>query len=277
MSDWWRGAVTYQVYPRSFQDSNGDGVGDLPGITRRLPYLAESWGGCRLALALSSSSPMKDMGYDVSDYCEVDPVFGTLADFDALIARAHDLGLKVIIDQVLSHTSDQHPVLRGSAASDRLNDKADWYVWADARNTTALPPCNWLSVFGGSCLAMGCAPEAILPAQLPDLAARPELPQSRRSGLGAGQHALLAGAGGGRVPLRHGELLLPRPPLPRQPRRLPGEDGTRGQPLCDAVSPVLEEPARRTSLWMERIRTLLDEYGAAFCGRDGRRRITRSG
>ncbi|MFM7446482.1 MAG: alpha-amylase family glycosyl hydrolase, partial [Tabrizicola sp.] len=108
MSDWWRGAVTYQVYYRSFQDSNGDGVGDLPGITQRLPYLA-SLGVDAVWLSPFFKSPMKDMGYDVSDYCDVDPVFGTLADFDALVAKAHQLGLKVIIDQVLSHTSDQHP------------------------------------------------------------------------------------------------------------------------------------------------------------------------
>ena len=100
MSDWWRGAVTYQVYPRSFQDSNGDGVGDLPGITRRLDHIA-ALGADAVWLSPFFKSPMKDMGYDVSDYCDVDPVFGTLADFDAMIARAHELGLKVIIDSRL--------------------------------------------------------------------------------------------------------------------------------------------------------------------------------
>ena len=118
MQDWWRGAVTYQVYPRSFQDTNGDGVGDLPGITRRLGHLADL-GVDAVWLSPFFRSPMKDMGYDVSDYQDVDPVFGTLADFDALVARAHELGLKVIIDQVLSHTSDQHPFFAESRR-DRL-------------------------------------------------------------------------------------------------------------------------------------------------------------
>ena len=146
MADWWRGAVTYQVYPRSFQDDNGDGVGDLQGITRRLPYLADL-GVEAVWLSPVFTSPMADMGYDVSDYCDIDPVFGTLADFDALIARAHDLGLKVIVDQVLSHSSDQHPFFQESRSS-RTNPKADWYVWADPR-PDGTPPNNWISIFGG--------------------------------------------------------------------------------------------------------------------------------
>ncbi|NBO21387.1 MAG: alpha-glucosidase, partial [Rhodobacteraceae bacterium] len=146
MQEWWRGAVTYQVYPRSFQDDTGDGVGDLAGIVRRLPYLADLGVDC-IWLSPIFTSPMLDMGYDVSDYCDVDPVFGRLADFDALIARAHDLGLRVIVDQVQSHSSDQHPHFRESRAS-RDNPKADWYVWADPR-PDGTPPNNWLSVFGG--------------------------------------------------------------------------------------------------------------------------------
>jgi alpha-glucosidase len=147
MQDWWRGSVTYQVYPRSFQDTDGDGVGDLPGITARLPYLAEL-GVDAIWLSPIFKSPMADMGYDVSDYTDVDPLFGDLADFDALVARAHGLGLKVIIDQVISHSSDQHPFFAESRRS-RVNPKADWYVWADARPDGS-PPNNWLSVFGGS-------------------------------------------------------------------------------------------------------------------------------
>ena len=106
--EWWRGAVLYQIYPRSFADSDGDGVGDLRGITRRLEYVAEL-GVDGIWISPFFRSPMKDYGYDVSDYCDVDPVFGALADFDALLARAHALGLKVLIDQVYSHTSDAHP------------------------------------------------------------------------------------------------------------------------------------------------------------------------
>ncbi|NTF32625.1 alpha-glucosidase [Rhizobium skierniewicense] len=145
-ADWWRGAVIYQVYPRSFQDTTGDGYGDLSGVTQRLPYIA-SLGVDGIWLSPFFTSPMADMGYDVSDYCNVDPMFGTLADFDALIAEAHRLGLKVIIDQVISHTSDQHPWFKDSRAS-RTNSKADWYVWADPK-PDGTAPNNWLSVFGG--------------------------------------------------------------------------------------------------------------------------------
>ncbi len=146
MDEWWRGAVTYQIYPRSFQDDNGDGVGDLAGITRRLDYVA-GLGVDAIWLSPFFVSPMRDFGYDVEDYCDVDPVFGTLADFDALVGRAHDLGLKVIIDQVLSHSALSHPAFAESRAS-RTGPKADWYVWADPRHD-GTPPNNWLSVFGG--------------------------------------------------------------------------------------------------------------------------------
>ena len=146
MAHWWRGSVTYQVYPRSFQDDNGDGIGDLKGITRRLPHIAGL--GCDAVwLSPIFTSPMLDMGYDVSDYTDVDPSFGTLADFDELVAVAHGLGLRVIIDQVLSHCSDQHPAFAESRAS-RDNPKAEWFVWADPR-LDGTPPNNWLSVFGG--------------------------------------------------------------------------------------------------------------------------------
>lgn len=145
--DWWKGAVIYQIYPRSYQDSNGDGIGDLAGIVKRLPYIA-SLGVDAVWISPFFTSPMKDFGYDVSDYCDVDPMFGTLADFDAVIATAHENGLKVMIDLVLSHTSDQHAWFKDSS-KDRTNDKADWYVWADPKED-GTPPNNWLSIFGGS-------------------------------------------------------------------------------------------------------------------------------
>ncbi len=145
--DWWRGAVIYQIYPRSFQDSNGDGIGDLNGITQRLPYIAEL-GVDAIWISPFFKSPMLDFGYDVSDYTAVDPMFGTMENFDAMIERAHDLGLKVMIDQVISHSSDQHAWFKESRAS-RDNDRADWYVWADAKSD-GTPPNNWLSIFGGS-------------------------------------------------------------------------------------------------------------------------------
>ena len=145
--DWWRGAVIYQIYPRSFQDMNGDGVGDLSGIIQRLPYVA-SLGVDAIWISPFFPSPMLDFGYDVMNYRDVDPMFGTLADFDALIERAHGLGLRVMIDLVLSHTSDQHRWFRESRSS-RDNPKANWYVWADPK-PDGTAPNNWLSIFGGS-------------------------------------------------------------------------------------------------------------------------------
>jgi alpha-glucosidase len=146
MAEWWRGATVYQIYPRSFQDTTGNGIGDLPGITKRLGHVA-SLGVDAIWLSPFFPSPQADMGYDVSDYKGVEPLFGTLTDFDALLKRAHDLGLKVIIDQVLSHTSDKHPWFVESRAS-RTNPKADWYVWAAPR-PDGTAPTNWLSHFGG--------------------------------------------------------------------------------------------------------------------------------
>lgn len=143
---WWRGAVIYQIYPRSFRDSNGDGVGDLEGIIAGLDHVA-SLGVDAIWLSPFFTSPMRDFGYDIADYCDVDPMFGSLADFDRLVARAHGLGLKVLIDQVYSHTSDQHPWFSQSRAA-RTGAKADWYVWADAKPDGS-PPNNWQSVFHG--------------------------------------------------------------------------------------------------------------------------------
>lgn len=144
--DWWRGAVIYQIYPRSFLDSNGDGIGDLPGIVDRLEYIARL-GVDAIWIAPFFPSPMADFGYDIADYCGVDPSFGTLADFDRLLARAHALGLKVLIDQVWGHSSDRHPWFADSR-SNRHASRADWYVWAEAKPDGSAPN-NWLSVFGG--------------------------------------------------------------------------------------------------------------------------------
>jgi alpha-glucosidase len=143
---WWRGAAIYQIYPRSFQDTDGDGIGDLRGITERLGYVADL-GIDAIWISPFYTSPMRDFGYDVSDYCDIDPIFGTLADFDALIARAHGLGLKVIVDQVYAHTSDLHPWFAASRAQ-REGSLADWYVWVDPK-PDGTPPNNWQSVFGG--------------------------------------------------------------------------------------------------------------------------------
>ncbi|WP_343079938.1 alpha-amylase family glycosyl hydrolase [Ostreiculturibacter nitratireducens] len=144
--DWWRGSVTYQIYPRSFMDANGDGIGDLKGITQRLDHIADL-GVDAIWLSPIFTSPMLDMGYDVSNYTDIDPSFGTLADFDDMVAKAHRLGLKVIIDQVISHSSNRHPFFQESRMS-RDNPKADWYVWADPKPDGSAPN-NWQAIFGG--------------------------------------------------------------------------------------------------------------------------------
>ena len=143
---WWQGAAIYQIYPRSFRDTNGDGIGDLAGITAGLDHVA-SLGVDAIWISPFFTSPMRDFGYDVADYCGIDPIFGSLANFDALVVRAHALGLKVIIDQVYAHTSDLHPWFTESRAGGE-GAKSDWYVWADP-NEDGTPPCNWQSVFGG--------------------------------------------------------------------------------------------------------------------------------
>lgn len=149
-TDWWRSAVIYQIYPRSFADSNGDGIGDLLGILKNLDYVA-SLGVDAVWISPFFKSPMKDFGYDISDYRAVDPIFGTLDDFKAILDAAHDRHLKVLIDQVWNHTSDQHPWFLESRES-RDNPKSDWYVWVDPKPDGS-PPNNWLATFGGSAWA----------------------------------------------------------------------------------------------------------------------------
>jgi alpha-glucosidase len=148
-AEWWRSAVIYQVYPRSFADSDGDGLGDLPGITSRLGALA-SLGIDAVWLSPFMRSPQKDAGYDVSDYCDVDPIFGTLADFDAMVTRAHELGLRVLIDLVPNHTSDQHRWFQAALGASEGSADRDFYHFKDGRGANGeLPPNNWLSLFGG--------------------------------------------------------------------------------------------------------------------------------
>ncbi len=143
---WWRDAVVYQIYPRSFADANGDGVGDLAGITAQLDYLADL-GVDALWLSPIFTSPMRDFGYDVADYCGIDPVFGTDADFDALIAGVHERGMRLLLDWVPNHSSDQHPWFVASRSS-RDDPKRDWYVWKD-RSADGSPPNNWRAMFKG--------------------------------------------------------------------------------------------------------------------------------
>jgi alpha-glucosidase len=148
-AEWWRHAVIYQIYPRSFADTNGDGIGDLPGITARLGYVA-ALGVDGIWLSPFYPSPLADGGYDVSGYCDVDPVFGTLADFDRLLRRAHQLGLRVIVDLVPNHTSDQHPWFQAALAAKPGSPERDWYLFRSGRGTGGRePPNNWLSIYGG--------------------------------------------------------------------------------------------------------------------------------
>jgi alpha-glucosidase len=144
---WWQTGTIYQIYPRSFQDSDGDGVGDIGGIIQRLAYLAEL-GVDAIWVSPIFPSPMADFGYDISDYCDIEPLFGDLKTFDRLVAKAHRLGLKVILDYVPNHTSDRHPWFAESRAS-RTNPKRDWYIWRDPGPDGAAPT-NWVSEFGGS-------------------------------------------------------------------------------------------------------------------------------
>ena len=144
---WWQGAVIYQIYPRSFADSNGDGIGDLKGITRHLDYI-KSLGVDAIWITPFFASPQVDFGYDISDYEGIDPQYGTMADCDELLAEAKKRNIKVLFDFVVNHTSDQHPWFKESRSS-RNNPKADWYVWHDGKPGNQ-PPTNWISIFGGS-------------------------------------------------------------------------------------------------------------------------------
>jgi alpha-glucosidase len=146
MFAWWQKGIIYQIYPRSFQDSNGDGIGDLPGIINRLDYVA-GLGVDAIWLSPINPSPMHDFGYDVADYCDVHPMFGTLEDFDRLLAETHRRGMKLILDLVPNHTSDEHAWFTESRSS-RENPKRDWYIWRDPAPDGGLPN-NWLSFFGG--------------------------------------------------------------------------------------------------------------------------------
>lgn len=265
MQEWWRGSVTYQVYPRSFQDDSGDGIGDLPGITRRLQHLA-NLGVDAVWLSPFFRSPMADMGYDVSDYTDVDPVFGTLADFDALLARAHDLGLKVVIDQVLSHSSDKHPHFAESRAS-RTNPKADWYVWADPRHDGS-PPNNWLSVFGGSAWAWDARRKQYYLHNF--LTSQPDLnyhnPEVQDWALDVLRFWLKRGVDGFRFDtvnyFFHDPLLRDNPADFRVKAESEANPYGMQYHLFDKNQP-------QNLAWMERIRGLLDEYGAASVGEVG--------
>ncbi|BBK35998.1 alpha-glucosidase [Allostella sp. ATCC 35155] len=261
---WWRGAVIYQVYPRSFQDSDGNGIGDLPGLLRRLPYIAEL-GVDAVWISPFVKSPMEDFGYDVEDYRKVDPLFGSDADFDRLLAEAHRLGLKVVVDMVLSHTSHRHPWFQESRRS-HDNPRSDWYVWADAK-PDGTPPNNWLSMFGGP--AWSWEPRRRQYYLHHFLAAQPDLDVANP----AVQDALLEecrfwlerGVDGFRLDacncFTHDRLLRDNPPRPAD--MAPTEGVPPGSPYNRQIH-RFDKSQPETLTFLRRLRDLVDLYGDAM-------------
>ena len=198
-TNWWVSGVLYQIYPRSFQDSDGDGIGDLRGIIRRLPYL-KTLGVDAIWLSPIFPSPMADFGYDISDYIGIDPLFGTIGDFDALVAAAHAIGLKIILDLVPNHTSDQHPWFIESRSS-RDNPKRDWYLWRDPKRGRLGPQQLAVGIWRQR-LAIRRRNRAILLSRLSRPAAGPELAQSGGARRDLRRHAVLASQGRRRISRR---------------------------------------------------------------------------
>lgn len=268
-ADWWKGAVIYQVYPRSYQDSDGDGVGDLPGITRRLPHIA-SLGVDAIWISPFFRSPMKDFGYDVSDYRDIDPMFGTLDDFDALVARAHDLGLAVMIDLVLSHSADQHPWFAESRAS-RDNARADWYVWADPK-PDGTPPNNWLSIFGGSAWQWDARRCQYYLHNF--LTSQPDLnfhnPDVQDALLDVARFWLDRGVDGFRLDTinfyTHDAELRDNPPLAPELRK---SDTAPAVNPYNHQSHVYDKSRPENIGFLEKLRAVMDPYGAAAVGEIG--------
>ena len=256
---WWRGATIYQVYPRSFCDSNGDGIGDLPGITSKLEYIA-SLGVDAVWISPFFTSPMKDFGYDVADYCGVDPIFGILSDFDALIAKAHGLGLKILIDQVYSHTSDQHSWFAESRSS-RDNARADWYVWADPK-ADGSPPNNWQSVFGGPAWTWDARRGQYYMHNF--LSSQPQInmhnPKVQDAMLGVAQFWLDRGVDGFRVDAinfaMHDPDLKDNPPAP-------AGNGVRTRPF-DFQLKIHNQSHPDIPVFIARLRALMDRYPERF-------------
>lgn len=256
---WWRGAAIYQIYPRSFCDSNGDGIGDLPGITSRLEHVARL-GVDAIWVSPFFTSPMRDFGYDVADYCGVDPIFGTLEDFDAMVARAHDLGLKVTIDQVYAHTSDLHAWFQESR-QDRTNPKADWYVWADPKPDGS-PPSNWQSVFGGPAWTWDARRRQYYLHNF--LSSQPQVnahnPAVQEALLGVMRFWLDRGVDGFRLDalnfLMHDPTMRDNPPAP--------DDGRRKTRPFDFQLKIYNQSHPDIIGFIQRVRNLCDEYGAVF-------------
>jgi alpha-glucosidase len=264
---WWREAIIYQVYPRSFLDTNGDGIGDLNGITAKLDYIA-GLGVDIVWISPFFTSPMKDFGYDVSDYCNVDPMFGNLDDFDALIAKAHSVGIKIMIDQVMSHSAEAHPWFVESRQS-RNNPKADWYVWADPL-PDGNPPTNWMSVFGGSSWQWDSRRKQYYLHNF--LASQPDLnfhnPEVQQAHLDALRFWLKRGVDGVRMDACnyhfHDQKLRNNPPASNRDSTTVTDVNPYGMQahLYDKTRP-------ENIAFLRRIRMLLDEYDAVAIGEVG--------
>ena len=260
--DWWRGAVIYQIYPRSFQDSNDDGIGDLRGIITRLDYIADL-GVDAIWISPFFVSPMQDFGYDVSDYCDIDPMFGNLADFDTLVMEAHTRGIAVMIDLVLSHTSDQHPWFAESRQS-KGNPKSDWYVWSDPL-PDGTAPNNWLSIFGGSAWQWDGRRQQYYLHNF--LKSQPDLnfhtPAVQKALLDVTRFWLERGVDGFRLDTinfyMHDAQFRSNPPLPFE---------KRNDSIAPQVNPynhqqhIYDRNHPDNILFLQKFRYLLDEYGA---------------
>ena len=260
-NDWWRGAVIYQVYPRSYADSNDDGVGDIKGIISKLDYI-KSLGVEAIWVSPFFPSPMKDFGYDVEDYCDIDPMFGSLTDFNTLVEEAHKRDIKLIIDLVLSHTSDQHPWFLESRSS-LDNPKRDWYVWADPKEDGTAPN-NWISIFGGPAWEWDGVRRQYYMHNF--LTSQPDLnyhnPEVRDAIMDVVKFWLDLGVDGFRLDTvnlyYHDKELRDNPPL--EPGQVMGGVDP-SNPLCMQQT-TMSSTRPENILFLNRLRKMLDEYGA---------------
>ena len=262
--DWWKSAVFYQIYPRSFYDSNNDGIGDLQGVTKKLDHLNDGNGGGLGIDAIWFSpfftSPQADFGYDVSDYCNIDEDYGTLEDFDNLVAEAHKRNIKVVLDLVLNHTSDQHEWFKESR-SDSTNPKADWYVWADPKPDGS-PPNNWLAVFGGAAWTYEPQREQYYLHNF--LAEQPDLnwynPEVREALADVVRFWMKRGVDGFRLDTAnyyaHDQELRDNPKRP--PNSRPLEDGQEANPLSSYITKYSKDRPENIE-FIHYLRTIFDE------------------
>lgn len=264
--DWWRGAVIYQIYPRSYSDSNGDGIGDLPGIISKLDYVA-SLGIDAIWVSPFFKSPMKDFGYDISDYRDVDPIFGSIDDFRSLMKEAHARGLKVILDQVWSHTSDQHDWFKESRM-DKKNAKNDWYIWSDSK-PDGTPPNNWLSIFGGPAWTWDTRRQQYYCHHF--LSSQPALnlwnPDVRSAILNTARFWFEMGVDGFRLDVIN--CALSHPQLKDNPTRgsnaAPPTDMSSANPMSRQVREnAYGYMSDEVFVWLNQLRAMADEFGASF-------------